>query len=94
MMVRKKNGKWRMYTNFTYLNKCCPKDDFPFARIDKIVDSTACCEMMALLDYFSGTIKSGSAKRSKRRPVSSLLLEHIVTSECPKVYAMLDQHSA
>jgi hypothetical protein len=53
MMVRKKNRKWRMCTYFTNLNKCCPKDDFPFARIDKIVDSAASCEMMALLDSFS-----------------------------------------
>jgi hypothetical protein len=54
VMVRKKNGKWRMCTNFTDLNKCCPKDDFPLARIDKIVDSAVGCEMMALLDSFSG----------------------------------------
>jgi hypothetical protein len=54
VMVRKKNGKWWMCTYFTYLNKCYPKDDFPLTRIDKIVDSTTNCEMMALLDCFSG----------------------------------------
>jgi hypothetical protein len=54
VMVWKKNGKWRMCTDFTDLNKCCPKDDFPLARIDNIVDSTTGCEMMALLDCFSG----------------------------------------
>jgi hypothetical protein len=43
-----------MCTNFTYLNKCCPKDDFPLIRIDMIVDSTVGCEMMPLLDCFSG----------------------------------------
>jgi hypothetical protein len=53
-MVRKKNGKWRMCVDFTDLNKCCRKDDFPLARIDKIVDSTVGCEMMALLHCFSG----------------------------------------
>jgi hypothetical protein len=35
------------------LKKCCPKDDFPLSRIDKVVDSTAGCKMMALLDCFS-----------------------------------------
>jgi hypothetical protein len=40
-----------MCTNLTELNKCCPKDDFPLARIDKIMDSAAGCEIMALLDY-------------------------------------------
>jgi hypothetical protein len=54
VMVWKKNGKWRMCTNFTNLNKCCPKDDFPLARIDTIVDFTKGCEMMSLLDNFSG----------------------------------------
>jgi hypothetical protein len=53
-MVNKKNGKWRMCTDFTDLNKCCPKDDFPLMIIDKVVDSAAGCEIMALLDCFSG----------------------------------------
>jgi hypothetical protein len=54
MMVKKKNGKWRMCTNFTDLYKYCLKDDFPLLRIDKVVDSVAGCETMALLDCFSG----------------------------------------
>jgi hypothetical protein len=43
-----------MCTNFTELNKCFPKDDFLLARIDKIVDFVTCCEMMVLVDCFSG----------------------------------------
>jgi hypothetical protein len=54
VMVKKKNGKWRMCTDFTDLNKSCPKDDFPLTRIDKVVDFVAGCEIMALLDYFLG----------------------------------------
>jgi hypothetical protein len=53
-MTRKKNGKWWMCTNFTDLNKCYPKDDFPLVRIDKIIDSAMSCEMMSLLNCFSG----------------------------------------
>jgi hypothetical protein len=51
VMVKKKNGMWQMCIDF---NKCCPKDDFPLARIDQIIDSAVASEMMALLDCFSG----------------------------------------
>jgi hypothetical protein len=49
-MVRKMSGNG---TNFTNLNKCCPKVDFPLSRIDKVVDSTVGRVMMALLDFFN-----------------------------------------
>jgi hypothetical protein len=54
VMVQKKSGKWCMCIDFTSLNKACPKDNFPLPRIDKIVDSAARCEVMSLLDCFSG----------------------------------------
>ena len=34
VMVKKANGKWRMYVNFTDLNSTFPKDSFPLPRID------------------------------------------------------------
>jgi hypothetical protein len=52
VMVKKKNGKWRMCIDFTD-HKCCLKDDFLLSSIDKVVDSVVECKTMALLDYFS-----------------------------------------
>jgi hypothetical protein len=43
-----------MCIDFTDLNNCCPKDDFPLTRIDQVVDSTAGCDIMTQLDYFLG----------------------------------------
>ena len=34
ILVKKKNGKWRMCVDYTSLNKTCPKDHFPLPRID------------------------------------------------------------
>jgi hypothetical protein len=48
--------KWKVADVYRLhgLNKCCPKDDFPLARIDQIIDSAVASEMLALLDCFSG----------------------------------------
>jgi hypothetical protein len=42
-----------MCTDFTDLNNCCPKDDFPLTRIDQIIDFVVGYDIMALLDCFS-----------------------------------------
>jgi hypothetical protein len=54
VMVPKKNGNMRMCIDFTELNKACPKDPYPLPRIDIIIDQSAGCEMLSLLDCFSG----------------------------------------
>ena len=34
VVVKKKNGKWRVCVDFTDLNRACPKDPFPMLKID------------------------------------------------------------
>jgi hypothetical protein len=54
VLVKKKNGKWRMCVDYTSLNKACPKVPCPLPRIDQIVDLTAGCELLCFLDAYSG----------------------------------------
>jgi hypothetical protein len=54
ILVKKKNGKWRMCVDHTSLNKACPKHPFPLPHIDQIVDSTSGCEAPSFLDAYSG----------------------------------------
>ena len=34
VVVKMKNGKWRVCVDFTDLNRACPKDPFPMLKID------------------------------------------------------------
>jgi hypothetical protein len=54
VLVKKKNGKWRMCVDYTSLNKACPKVPFPLPQIYQIVDSTAGCELLCVIDAYSG----------------------------------------
>lgn len=40
--------------DFTYMNKACPKDSFPLAHIDQLIDATAGNELLSFLDAYSG----------------------------------------
>jgi hypothetical protein len=43
-----------MCIDYISLNKACPKDEYPFACIYQIVDSTASCELLSFLNAYLG----------------------------------------
>ena len=54
VVVKQKNGKWRVCMDFTDLNKACPKDPFPMPQIDQMVNATVGHPRMNFLDTFQG----------------------------------------
>ena len=40
VVVKKKNGKWRVCVDFTNLNQAYPKNPFPLPKIDQLLDAT------------------------------------------------------
>ena len=62
-----------MCIDFTDLNKACPKDSYPFPRIDILVDSTTRHQLLSFIDAFSGynQIKMEEADQEKTSFVTS-----------------------
>jgi hypothetical protein len=54
VLVLEKNEKWRMFVDYTSLNKASSKDPFPLLRIDQVIDLTVGCELLSFLDAYSG----------------------------------------
>jgi len=54
VLVKKSNENWRMCTDYTDLNKACPKDAYPMPSIDRLVDGAAGHKVLSFLDAFSG----------------------------------------
>jgi hypothetical protein len=60
----------RVCVDYTSLSKHCPKDPFPLPRIDQIIDSTAGCTRLSLLDTYSGYNQIKLKKKMKKRQPS------------------------
>jgi len=50
VLVKKKNGKWRVCIDFTNLNEACPKDSYP----PQLVEEMAGHEHLSFMDVNSG----------------------------------------
>jgi len=53
VMVKKANNKWRMCTDYTDLNRTCPKDAYPLSIINRLVDGASKFQVLSFLDAYS-----------------------------------------
>ncbi|GJX07545.1 reverse transcriptase domain-containing protein, partial [Tanacetum coccineum] len=54
VMVKKHDGSWRMYVDFTNLNKACSQDCYPLSEIDWKVESLCGYPFKCFLDAYKG----------------------------------------
>ena len=54
VLVQKNNEKWWMCTDYTHLNRACPKDAYPLSSIERLVDGAADHKVLSFLDAYSG----------------------------------------
>ena len=71
--------------DFTDLNKACPKDSYPFPRIDQLMDSTKGHKLLSFMDAFSGYNQIKMDKADKIRHLLLLAKVCFATRCCPLV---------
>jgi len=54
VMVKRSNGKWRMFTDYTFLNKAWPKDFYHLPSIDCLIDGAVGHTILSFLDAYFG----------------------------------------
>ena len=67
VVVKKKNGKWRVCVDFTNLNRACLKDPFSMPKIDQLVDAICGHSRMSFLDAFQGYHKIALAVEDQEK---------------------------
>ena len=85
VMVKKTSGKWRICTDFTDLNKACPKDAYPLPSIDRLVDGASGHNFLSFLDAYFGTTRSPCMARTNPKRRSLQIEQTSATRSCRSV---------
>ena len=72
VIVKKKNGKYRIRIDYTKFNQATQKDHFPLPFIDTILEEVAGHELYTFMDGYSGynliSIHPKDYRRKRRSP--------------------------
>ena len=82
VLVKRKNGKWRVYIHFNNFNQACPKGSFPLSRIDQLVDATSGHALLSFMDAYSGYNLIKMHPLNKDKTMFIKIEEYIVTKYC------------
>lgn len=52
ILVRKASNKWHMCVDHTDLNVACPKDPYPFPKIDHLIDGSSGYKTLSFMDAY------------------------------------------
>ncbi|RDX75235.1 hypothetical protein CR513_44901, partial [Mucuna pruriens] len=79
VMVRKSNGKWRICTDYTNLNKVCLKYPYPLPSIDQLVDEASKYDLLSFMDtYFrNNQIRMHPKTRQRRHSSQIIFKDHV-----------------
>nr|GEY45538.1 reverse transcriptase domain-containing protein [Tanacetum cinerariifolium] len=67
VMVKRTDEAWRMWVDFTNINKACPKDYYSLPKIDWKVDSIFDFKLKCFLDAYKGYYKRKLVKEDEHK---------------------------
>nr|KYP42043.1 Transposon Ty3-G Gag-Pol polyprotein [Cajanus cajan] len=71
-----------MCTNYTDLNKACPKDTYPLLSIDQLVDGAAGHQILSNLDAYSGYNQIRMSPYDEEKTTFIIKLPNFSTESC------------
>nr|GEY33435.1 reverse transcriptase domain-containing protein [Tanacetum cinerariifolium] len=83
--------EWRVCIDYEKLNDATRKDHFALPFMDQMLERLAGNEFLLFLRWIFWLL-SKSIHPTRKRPLSPVLMEHLLIAECPLAFAMLLGH--
>jgi hypothetical protein len=81
--VRKKIGEMRLCVDFRNLNRSSKKENYPFPKMEHILQRVTCASRISMIVDFLDTLRSLSCLKTEKRQPSPLLGAHSCMPKFP-----------